>query len=48
MVDLTTRTIKNLFERQVQELTRKTLFSPEDTLDIQFSGDFQFSRGWFS
>jgi hypothetical protein len=37
MVDLTTRTIKNLFEKQVRELTNKTL-AKEDSFDYQFGG----------
>ncbi len=38
MVDLTTRTIRQLFERQVRELTARTLLAREDTFDYQFSG----------
>lgn len=38
MVDLTTRTIKRLFEQQIKELTQRALVSPEDTFDVQFSG----------
>ena len=38
MVDLTTRTIKRLFERQIRDLTEKTLINKEDSFDIQFSG----------
>ncbi len=38
MVDLTTKTIKQLFERQVRALTTRTLLSREDTFDYQFSG----------
>ena len=40
MVDLTTTTIKKLFEEQVRELTGKTI-SHEELFDYQFSG------GWF-
>jgi hypothetical protein len=35
MVDLTTSTIKELFNKQVRELTKKTLAA--ETLDYQFS-----------
>ncbi len=38
MVDLSTNTIKKLFEQQVNELTRKTVFPLEETFDWQFSG----------
>ena len=38
MVDLTTKTIRNLFEKQVRELTHRTIMSREDTFDMQFSG----------
>lgn len=38
MVDLTTKTIRNLFQQQVQQLTKKTVLSKEDLLDYQFSG----------
>ena len=38
MIDLTTRNIQRLFERQVRELTRKTIMSKEDTFDYQLSG----------
>ena len=41
MVDLSTRTIKQLFEKQVRELTQRTLIQKEDTFDMQFNG------GWF-
>jgi len=36
MVDLTTKTIKNLFEKQIKELTKKTV-QKEQTFDFQFS-----------
>lgn len=38
MVDLTTRTIKRIFERQVKELTYQSLANKEDSFDFQFSG----------
>ena len=38
MVDLTTKTIRKLFEQQVRELTIRTIMPKEETLDIQFSG----------
>ncbi len=38
MVDLNPKTIKQLFERQVRELTTRTLLAKEDTFDWQFSG----------
>ncbi len=38
MVDLTTKTIQHLFNRQVQELTHRTIMSKEDTFDYQLSG----------
>jgi len=38
MVDLTTKTIQRLFNRQVQELTQRTIMSKEDTFDYQLSG----------
>ncbi len=38
MVDLTTKTIKRIFERQVRDLTNKTLISKEDSFDYQMSG----------
>lgn len=39
MVDLSTSTIKNLFERQIRELTALTIAKHE-------SFDFQMSGGW--
>tara|TARA_Y100000310_G_scaffold335140_1_gene416463 strand:+ start:1014 stop:1139 length:126 start_codon:yes stop_codon:yes gene_type:complete len=39
MVDLTTRTIKKIFENQIRELTSKTVPKEE-------SFDYQFSGGW--
>lgn len=41
MIDLTTRTIKKLFEKQILDLTKKTLALPREELF-----DFQFSGGW--
>ncbi|MEK6863554.1 MAG: hypothetical protein AABW53_02555 [Nanoarchaeota archaeon] len=38
MMDLTTRTIQQLFERQVRELTQKTVMTKEDSFDYQLSG----------
>jgi len=38
MIDLTTRNIQRLFERQVRELTQKTIMSKEETFDYQLSG----------
>ncbi|MEK6937463.1 MAG: hypothetical protein AABX04_00320 [Nanoarchaeota archaeon] len=37
MVDLTTETIRHLFQKQVQELTIRTL-QKESTFDFQLSG----------
>lgn len=38
MIDLTTFTIKNLFEKQIRELTQQTLMTREDSFDYQLSG----------
>jgi hypothetical protein len=38
MVDLTKRTIKNLFHKQVLELTQRTAIPIEESFDYQFSG----------
>ena len=38
MVDLTTKTIRNLFEKQVQDLTYRTRMHKEDSFDVQFNG----------
>ena len=38
MIDLTTTTIKRLFEQQIKDLTERTIIQREDTFDIQFSG----------
>jgi len=37
MVDLSTTTIRKLFEKQIQDLTRQTLRPREDSFDYQFS-----------
>ncbi|MDP3989702.1 MAG: hypothetical protein Q8Q01_00680 [archaeon] len=42
MVDLSTRTIRQLFEQQVRELTQRTVTAKEDSFDYQFSG------GWYA
>jgi len=38
MVDLTTTTIKRLFEEQIQDLTQRTIVAKEDLFDFQLSG----------
>ena len=38
MIDMTTKTIRKLFEKQVQELTQRTIMQKEDSLDFQYSG----------
>lgn len=38
MIDLSTRTIQNLFEQQVRKLTQRTQFTKEDSFDFQMSG----------
>lgn len=38
MVDLTTKTIKKLFEQQVRNLTSSTIMNKEDSFDFQLSG----------
>jgi len=38
MVDLTTVTIKKLFEQQIRALTQDTIISKEDTFYFQLSG----------
>lgn len=38
MVDLSTKTIKNLFEQQVRNLTLRTVMAKEDSFDFQLSG----------
>jgi hypothetical protein len=40
MVDLTTKTIKKIFEQQVRQLTNRTI--PREELF-----DYQLSGGWF-
>ena len=36
MVDLSTTTIRRLFEKQVRDLTRRTIIHKEDSFDVQF------------
>jgi hypothetical protein len=36
MIDLTNNTIKKLFEKQIRELTRRTII--EESFDFQLSG----------
>jgi len=38
MVDLSTKTIKNLFEQQIKNLTMDTVVRKEDFFDYQMSG----------
>jgi len=38
MVDLSTKTIKKLFEEQIRRLTLETVGSKVSTFDYQFSG----------
>jgi hypothetical protein len=38
MVDLTAKTIRGLFDRQVQDLTRRSAVSKEELFDYQLSG----------
>jgi hypothetical protein len=38
MIDLSNKTIKNLFEEQIRKLTRDTIMAKEDSFDYQFSG----------
>jgi hypothetical protein len=38
MVDLSTKTIKNLFEQQIQRLTLETVGAKAATFDYQMSG----------
>jgi hypothetical protein len=40
MVDLTTNTIKKLFEQQIRELTRQTINKKAETFDYQLSGEW--------
>lgn len=42
MIDLSTGTIRQLFEQQVRELTQRTIITKEDSFDYQFSG------GWYA
>ena len=38
MVDLTTKTIKRLFEEQIRKLTLETVAAKAETFDYQLSG----------
>ncbi|MFH1828484.1 MAG: hypothetical protein ABH824_04430 [Nanoarchaeota archaeon] len=38
MVDLTNKTIRKIFERQIRELTLRTIIAKEDSFDLQLSG----------
>jgi len=38
MIDLTTNTIRTIFQQQIRQLTEKTLIAKEDTFDYQLSG----------
>jgi len=38
MIDLAPKTIKHLFEKQVDELTKRTIAAREDFFDYQLSG----------
>jgi len=38
MVDLSNKTIKNLFEEQIRRLTAQTIATKVDSFDYQFSG----------
>jgi len=38
MVDLSTKTIKRLFEEQIRQMTKDTVRVKEDTFDYQLSG----------
>jgi hypothetical protein len=38
MVDLTKKTIRNLFQQQVMDMTQRTVIPLEDSFDYQFSG----------
>jgi len=38
MIDLTTRTIKRLFEQQVMKMTTETIRPREESFDYQLSG----------
>jgi len=38
MIDLTTKTIRKIFEQQIRDLTQRTLIQKEDSFDLQFNG----------
>ncbi|HLD00927.1 MAG TPA: hypothetical protein VJC39_04225 [Candidatus Nanoarchaeia archaeon] len=38
MVDLSTTTIKKIFEQQLRELTKRTVLPMEESFNYQFSG----------
>jgi hypothetical protein len=38
MIDLSTQTVRRLFEQQMKLLTQQTLMPKEDSFDYQFSG----------
>ncbi len=38
MIDMSTATIKRLFEEQIRDLTERTVICREDSFDLQFSG----------
>ena len=38
MIDLQPKTIQRLFQKQVRDLTARTLMVKEDTFDFQLSG----------
>ncbi|MBI4980274.1 hypothetical protein HZC30_01805 [Candidatus Woesearchaeota archaeon] len=40
MIDLSTRTIRHLFEQQVKELTMRTTRGKENSFDYQLSGEW--------
>jgi hypothetical protein len=44
MIDLTQRTIKRLFEKQIRELTKRTILQHNIQHDRVF--DYQLSGGW--
>jgi hypothetical protein len=37
-MDLTTNTIKKLFEQQIRDLTMRTMMTKEESFDYQFGG----------
>jgi len=38
MVDMSTKTIRRLFQRQIEELTKRTIIPREELIDFQLSG----------